>query len=39
MRVSEIKGTVFGGPYSRDPTSSGTILGPLFSETPMSLRV
>ena len=32
MGVSEIRGTLFGGPYNKDPTG----WGPIFSETPMS---
>ena len=31
MGVSEIKDTLFGGPYNKDPTIQGTILGsPIF---------
>ena len=29
MGVSEIRGTLFWGPYIEDPTISGTILGSL----------
>ena len=28
--------TIFGGPYSKDPSIQGAILGSLFSETPIS---
>ena len=28
LGVSENRGTLFGGPYNKDPTISGTILGP-----------
>ena len=31
----KIRGTLFWGPYNKDPTIQGTILGPLFSETPI----
>ena len=34
MGVSENRGTVLWGPFHKDPTIWGTILGPLFSETP-----
>ena len=30
-----IRGTLFWGPYNKDPTILGTTLGSLFSETPM----
>ena len=30
-----IGGTFFWGPYNKDPTIQGTILGSLFSETPI----
>ena len=33
-----IRGTLIGGPYNKDPTIWGTILGPLFSETPSSMN-
>ena len=36
----KIWGTLFWGPYNKDPTIQGTVLGSLFSETPMyALRV
>ena len=35
MGVSENRGASFWGPYNKDPTMWGTILGSLFSETPM----
>ena len=35
--LPKIKGTLLGGPCNKDPTIYGTILGSLFSETPMCL--
>ena len=34
MGVSENRGTLFGGPYNKDPTIYGTILGsPIFGNS------
>ena len=33
------RGTLFGGPYSKDPTISGTILGsPIFGNSQIGVR-
>ena len=33
--LPKVSGTLFWGPYNKEPTIQGTILGSLFSETPM----
>ena len=39
MGVSEIRGTFFWGPYNKDPTIWGAILGsPIFGNSYISLR-
>ena len=35
MAVSKIQGPYFGSPYYKDHYMFGSILGPLFMETPM----
>ena len=39
MGVSENRGTLFWGPYNKDPTFRVPYLGPLFSDTPISLSL
>ena len=40
LGVSEIRGTVFWGPYNKDPTIQGTILGsPIFGNSHLAVQL
>ena len=39
LGLSENEGTLLWGPYNEDPAIKGTILGSLFSETPICLQL
>ena len=40
MEFPKIRGALFWGPYNKDPTISGTILGsPIFGNSHIGLRV
>ena len=36
--LPKIRGTLSWGPYKKNPTIKGAILGPSFSETPISIQ-